>query len=277
MIPYQAWKKELLRPAPYQPGAPFWTDGHIAGELLKEHLRPDTDAGSYRPETRSAICQNLQTYPEWQPGKHVADLGCGPGLYVKRLADTGVTVTGIDQSQNSLAYARELRRNTTAQFLNASYLTPFGSDAFDAAMMISQDYGVLSPENRRALLANVYTALHPGGRFALDVASLCAYRKLGNPASAWETAEEGLWQPHPYAMLHAVHLYPELSALCDLYAVLDDTVTVYRIWQTFFSPQTITKELSDAGFAVEAVWADLAAGPWGNGAPALGILCRKPE
>jgi hypothetical protein len=43
----------------YQPGAPLWTEHHIAEEMLKAHLYPETDAASYRPETIEAICTTL--------------------------------------------------------------------------------------------------------------------------------------------------------------------------------------------------------------------------
>ncbi len=270
------WMNELGRPFPYQGGAPFWTDRRIAAELLKEHLRPDADAASYRPETIAAICDRLGTVTGWQPGNRVVDLGCGPGLYCAKLTARGVSVTGIDQSETALRYAETLCEGQNARFLRASYLEPFGSDAFDAAMMVSQDYGVLSPENRKKLLANVRGALRPGGRFALDVSSLAAYEtRAQEPARTWETAERGLWRPHPYLALHAVHLYPAQNALCDLYAVLDGTATVYRIWQTFFSPESITRELTQAGFAVEAIWADLKGCVWNETSPSVGVLCRR--
>jgi len=52
-------------------------------------------------------------------------------------------------------------------------------------------------------------------------------------------------------------------------------VMVHRIWQTYFTPETIGRELAQAGFHVEAVHADLAGAPWTENAPALGVLCRK--
>jgi len=276
METYANWMRALQRPTPYQAGAAFWTDKHISTELLKEHLRPDTDAASYRPETIIAIINRLYKALRWTPSSAVVDLGCGPGLYCAALAARGMAVTGVDQSENSLRYAENLCRGQNARFLRQSYLEPFGSDAFDAAIMISQDYGVLAPAQRKTLLGNIYAALKPGGSFALDVAALPALTSAADtPAFTWEAAQSGLWRPHPYLTLHAVYRYPELSALCDLYAVLDDTVMVYRIWQTYFTPETIGRELAQAGFHVEAVHADLAGAPWTENAPALGVLCRK--
>ncbi len=270
------WLQQLERPTPYQPGAVFWTDPYIAAELLKAHLQPDTDAASYKPETITAICRHLQTRLAWAENSAVADLGCGPGLYCYQLAKQGVAVTGIDQSENSLRYAQDLCKGTNANFRRASYLEPFGESCFDAAMMVSQDYGVLSPVQRQKLLGNIYRALKPHGYFVMDVSASAAYakRKEAN-AATWQIETSGLWRPHPYVLLHTAYLYPEMSALCDLYAVLDETDTIYRIWQTFFSPKSITAELEAAGFKVESIWSDLTGKPWQSNSPVLGILCRK--
>lgn len=267
----------LRRPELYQSGASLWTHPHIATEMLKAHLAPDTDAASYKPDTIDAICNHLISAMRLTPDSRVVDMGCGPGLYCHQLACRGVAVTGIDFSENSIAYAKTLCAGKNAKFRLASYLRPFGENTFDAALMISQDYGVLAPEGRRTLLANLHAALAHGGYFAMDVPTLAAYAtRKGEAASTWEAAEQGFWRAHAYLTLHAVHLYPEQSALCDLYAVLDGEVTVYRVWQTYFSVQTLQQEMINAGFVVEAVWSSLKGEPWREDSPVMGVLCRKP-
>jgi SAM-dependent methyltransferase len=276
MLSIQNWQAELNRPDPYQPGAPLWTHPHIAGEMLKAHLDPHTDAASYKPESIRAICAHLQTAIGWTAQSRIVDLGCGPGLYCHAIAAQGIAVTGVDQSVNSLRYARTLCRGLNTRFLRASYLEPFGENTFDAALLISQDYGVLSPTQRKTLLANIRQALKPGGWFALDVPSVVAYaERSGQPTTDWETSQGGFWRPHPYLLLHAVHLYPNISTLCDLYAVVDSKVCVYRIWQTCFTPETITQELQEAGFRVERLWSDLQGSPWTEASKVIGLLCQK--
>lgn len=267
---------ELNRPALFAAGAELWNDPHISGEMLKAHLSPDTDAASYKPAAIAAICRHLPDAMGLKTGASLVDLGCGPGLYAKELGTRGFAVTGIDRSEASIRYARELNAGPQATFLNASYLQPFGENRFDAAIMVSLDYGVLSPENRRRLLNNVHAALKPGGYFALDVESLYAFSQLQKSAALrWEAAESGFWRPHPYVALSKTYLYPELPVSCALHAVLDEEFTVYRIWQTFFSPQSIAQELSAGGFAVRAVWGNLMGGPQADDSQALGVLCQK--
>ena len=268
--------KELDRPEPFAPSASIWTNPHIARQMLAAHLSPDTDAASYKPETIAAICAHLPQAMGLSKGAAIVDLGCGPGLYAKELTGHGYTVTGIDLSENSIRYARELNEGRQAVFVNSSYVQPFGENCFDAAVMISKDYGVLPPQCRRTLLNNVHTALKPGGYFALDLHSLFDFaQRQKNAAPYWEAAESGFWRSHPYVALSKTYFYPGLSVSCDLHAVLDGEFTAYHVWQTYFSAETIRQELEQNGFAVKGVWANLKGEPLQEDSPVLGVLCRK--
>jgi len=95
------------RPDLYSPGEEqFWTDPHIAEQMLAAHLDPSNDAASRRPETIDREVDWLVTALGLKDGDRVLDLGCGPGLYSTRLARRGLQVTGVDFSANSIEYAR---------------------------------------------------------------------------------------------------------------------------------------------------------------------------
>ena len=264
------------RPEPYEPGAELWNDPHISKGMLDAHLATDTDAASYHPEAIVTICEYLASEMNLKPGDPVADLGCGPGLYCVRLSAMGLNMTGIDRSERSIRYARA-HAGEQAEFVLGSYLDPFGEGRFRAALMISQDYGVLSPENRRKLLANVHRALRPGGWFALDVPSLAAYlRRMEAVSARWQVSEGGFWRPHRHLLMEDALFYPEIRALCDRYIVADESgVVVYRVWQTFFSPESIRAELEEGGFAVKAILSGLDGEPFREDSPVLGILCKR--
>ncbi len=276
MLSIQTLLREVKQPLPYAPGAELWNDPHISGEMLKAHLSADTDAASYKPKTIRDICSHLPNAMGLKNGDTIIDLGCGPGLYCRQLLDKGYRVTGVDRSKQSIKHARGLCQGENASFFEASYLEPFGNEDFHAALLIYQDYGVLAPENRKKLLKNIYDALKPGGWFALDVPSLFAFsQRQQKEVSHWSVSEQGFWRPHPYLALEKTYFYPDLSVLCDLVAVLDEEWTVYRIWQTFFSMDTISCELMEGGFSIEAVWANLKGESCYQDSPVLGLLCRK--
>ncbi len=264
------------RPEPYEPGEELWNDPHISKGMLEAHLSPDTDAASYRPEKIDAICDTLMRTMRLRPGDRVVDLGCGPGLYCAKLAGRGLNMTGIDRSENSIRYARECGAVGNAEYLLGSYLEPFGEGRYDAALMIYQDYGVLSPENRRLLLGNIRRALRPGGWFAFDVSGMDAYRKRQEASSPkWFTADSGFWRPHRHLVLEDTLFFSEISALCDRYFVLDEeSLKRYRVWQTFFSPESIHAELTENGFRVEVTLGSLCGDAWDETSPELGVICR---
>ncbi len=268
------------RPEPYEPGeAQFWTDPYVATQMLQAHLDPNTDAASFRPERIDEVCAFLKSRLGLSPGKSIVDLGCGPGLYCRRLADAGCDVTGIDFSKSSIAYAIGQARGmaNAPKYRVGNYLEWFEQDQYDAATLIYEDFGVLSPAARKRLLANVYSALKQGGLFALDVASSAVFQKLQQkPARHWEHSSGGFWRLHNHLVLYERFLFPDISAACEQYAVTDSRTVIYRNHQTYYRLETIADELSEAGFLVEDCYSSLAGEAWRPDSEQVGVVCRKP-
>ncbi|MDD3654780.1 MAG: class I SAM-dependent methyltransferase [Desulfotomaculaceae bacterium] len=263
-------------PAPYAPGEELWNDPHISRKMLEYHLSPDTNAASYKPEKIRSICEYLPQAMQLNKGGSIVDLGCGPGLYCSLLERKGLIATGIDRSENSIRYAKERNQGKKASFIQTNYLRPFGFEQFDAAIMISQDYGVLSPENRKVLLKNIYNALRPKGCFAFDVPSLTAFEnRRKSAAPKWYASGPGFWRPHPHFVLEKSFFYPDLPALCDLFAVFDSEIKIYRIYQSFFSPEAIRTELEDGGFKVKNILSNLYGEKYIADSPLIGVICTK--
>ena len=262
-------------PEPYEPGEELWNDPHISKMMLESHLSQDTDAASYRPEKIQAICEYLIRAMNLKNGDSIVDLGCGPGLYCSRLVRQGFCMTGIDRSENSIRYARNHDENT--DYILTSYLNPFEINQFDAAFMISQDYGVLSAENRKKLLSNIRNALKPNGYFGFDVSSMAAFQsRKENAASKWYASDSGFWRPHKHFVLEKTIIYPDTPTLCDFVAVFDsDGEKIYHIYQTFFSSESIRSELEENGFHVESVLSNLCGDKFCEASLEMGIVCRK--
>lgn len=262
-------------PEPYEPGGELWNDPHISKMMLEAHLSQDTDAASYRPEKIAAICAYLIGAMRLKNGKSIADLGCGPGLYCSRLAQQGFHMTGIDRSENSIRYAKNQDRESN--YVLASYLDPFGINQFEAALMVSQDYGVLSPQNRKVLLGNVRNALKPNGWFAFDVCSISAFENRKDTADLkWYASDSGFWRPHKHFVLKKTIFYPHIFALCDFVTVLDSLgIEAYHIYQSFFSPDSIRAELEENGFGVDAILSNLYGEPYSPASLEIGVICRK--
>jgi SAM-dependent methyltransferase len=269
----------LARPAPYEPGEPmFWTDPHISRQMLKAHLDQGFDGASYRFERIDAICVSLMQRLKLKQGSRVADLGCGPGLYSARLADAGCRVMGLDFSATAIDYARgqSTGKRNPPEYRVGNYLQWHETACYDAVLLIYEDYGVLSPQERRKLLANIHGALCDSGAFVLDVASLSAFHgRSGRAAKDLQALPSGFWRPHPHLVLEEHYLYETVHATCDRYIVADGEVKDYRVYQTYYSPQSITCEMENAGFRVEELQSGLFGGAWREDSAQIGVLCRK--
>jgi len=100
------------------------------------------------------------------------DLACGTGSVTMRLADKGLSVVGVDLSEDMLCVAsskiegRENAPNFICQDLTALHL-PKGVDLAVCALD-SLDY-IIEPADCRKAITQVYRALNPGGCFIFDV------------------------------------------------------------------------------------------------------------
>ena len=66
----------------------FWTDPYIAKQMLKTHLDPNVDLASRRPETIQRTVAWILKMTGLKVGDALLDLGCGPGLYAERFAQS---------------------------------------------------------------------------------------------------------------------------------------------------------------------------------------------
>lgn len=263
------------RPAPFAPGeSQFWTDAHIARQLLAVHLDPHTDLASRRPETIERSTAWIVETLGMKPGDCVLDLGCGPGLYAARLAQLGFQVTGVDFSQNSLDYAQTYahQHGLAIDYRCQNYLEFDDRSLYEVVLLIYGDLCPLSPAQRTRLFANVGRALKPGGRFVFDVSTPYLRQKYGLKKD-WYAARSGLWKPGPHLVLEQGFAYPD-DIFLDQYIVIeaDCKISTYRNWFQDYTPETITAELQANGFTIESMWSDLSGTPYEPASDWLGIV-----
>jgi len=267
------------KPAPFTPGEPlFWNDPHISAQMLATHLDPNVDLASRRPETIDRTVEWITATLELHPGEAVLDLGCGPGLYTSRLACKGLSITGVDYSHRSIdyatGYARDHGLNITYRYQN--YLELTDENQYDAALLIFGDYCPLNPEQRSTLLATVHRALKPGGHFVLDVSTPECHKRHGS-ANRWSVSEGGFWKPGLHLLLEDGFDYPDRSIWLNQAIVVeaDGRMTVYRNWFQDYTPETITTELEQGGFAIDSLWGDLTGQPYHEASEWIGIVAHR--
>ena len=267
------------KPAAFTPGeALFWDDPHISSQMLDAHLNPEVDAASRRPETIDRSVEWLIEALGLKPGDPVLDLGCGPGLYASRFARAGMRVTGVDYSHRSIEYATDFARENKLDicYRYQNYLELNDENRYRAAFLIYGDFCPLNPRQRSTLLCNVHRALQPGGKFVLDVSTREQRRRLGNK-NGWYALENGFWKPGPHLVLEAGFDYPEQSIWLDQYTVIEPggRISVYRNWFQDYTPETITEELSQAGFSADSLWGDLTGTSYSPASEWVGVITHK--
>src|SRR5262245_5771995 len=94
-------------------------------------------------------------------GERILDLGCGDGVLTKKLVDLGCEVVAIDSSAAQIEAARKL--GLDAHVMNGEEL-PFHEE-FDAVFSNAVLHWI---KNADPMIAGVYRALKPGGRFVAE-------------------------------------------------------------------------------------------------------------
>jgi len=93
----------------------------------------DTPRGRWVGQTEYSLLRRLLA---WQPGETLLDVGCGTGWFTRRFAAAGLTVTGLDNDANRLAYARV--RGGGIDYLEADALAlPFPDASFDVVVSVT--------------------------------------------------------------------------------------------------------------------------------------------
>lgn len=265
----------LRRPALFEPaGGSFWRDPYLTEHILQAHLDPDTDDASRK---RTTIVRSAR----WIAGivganARVLDLGCGPGLYCEEFAREGLRPSGVDYAEHAIEYARRSARiqRLSIDYRAADYRELAIEPGFDAITLIYGGFGVLSNDERDALLRRVRTALAPSGRFIFDVFTE-RYLDRSKPR-VYVRLHNGFWSPKPHLVIEQKFEYGGEDVHLDRYLVADlkGRITTFNLWKHFYSTESISALLRDAGFSIEGIYGDLTGSRPAPGDSWIGVVVR---
>ena len=230
----------------------LWTDPHLAEQMLRFHLDPETPLASRAPaEIDEAVAWLNELVG--LAGKRVVDLGCGPGLYASRFCKQGAVATGMDWSKSSLAHARAqaAREGQQIDYLLADYTRDPLPQSTDLFTLIYCDFCALSPSQRHRLLKKIRAALSSGGLLAMDVHGTPYFDSFQEKTLIERRLMGGFWSANDYVGVKQSIRYPAEQVTLDRYLIVEPD----RLWSVFnwlqtFSPNSLQEELTAAGFTI---------------------------
>lgn len=107
--------------------------------------------------------ENLIDILSPQPGERILDIGCGTGQLTNLIRQKGAEVVGIDSSQEMIAQARSAFPEIEFKVKDALNLSYY--QKFDAVFSNATIHWI---PNQRKLARNIYNALKPRGRMAVE-------------------------------------------------------------------------------------------------------------
>ncbi|MGH6907887.1 MAG: class I SAM-dependent methyltransferase, partial [Aestuariivirga sp.] len=131
-------------------------------------MQPQARAQKWSAETYDAharfvsdLASEVMAWLDPKAGERILDLGCGDGVLTAELAARGADVLGIDISEDLLRASA--RRGVAVMHMSGEALA-FESE-FDAVFSNAALHWM---PNASAVVAGVWRALKPGGRFAAE-------------------------------------------------------------------------------------------------------------
>jgi len=277
---FQELKEINSRPAPFQfyTADELWTNEHTSKQMLEYHLNDYVDASSRNKEFIEQSVKWIISNFEIDKTTEIADFGCGPGLYTNRLAERGARVTGIDFSQNSLNYAKQVAANKglSINYILSNYLEFETTDRFDLIMMIMCDFCVLSPAQRKKMLSKFNLLLKPEGSVLLDVYSLNSFNQKEESAIYELNQLNGFWSPEDYYGFVNTFKYEKEKVTLDKYTIIEKSRKheVYN-WLQYFSEDSLKNEFEENGFKTIELYSDVAGKNFSSESTEFAIVARK--
>jgi SAM-dependent methyltransferase len=115
-----------------------------------------------------AFIKKLIAHLQSPPGSLMLDVACGKGRHSKTLASLGFSVTGIDISPDSIAYAKQFEKDNLDFFVHDMRL-PFWGNYFDYVFNFFTSFGYFNTRREHDdAMRTISKSLKPGGVFVID-------------------------------------------------------------------------------------------------------------
>lgn len=227
-----------------------WDDPGFSRRMLREHLSQEHDLASRKSGMIDAQVAWIHANACGGKPMRILDLGCGPGLYMLRLAGFGHGCKGVDFGPASVAYARATLPESCEVVSGDLRQVDFGG-GFDIAMMLYGELNVFSPAECAALLRKARAALASGGLLLVEAQAHEAVRRCGQAANSWYKTDSGLFSERPhYCLIENEWNEAETVAVQRFHVLVEGEgrAGIYRSTSKAWTDQELQRLFQEAGF-----------------------------
>ncbi len=137
------------------------------------------------------------------------------------------------------------------------------------------DYGALSTNNRKIVLANIYHSLKAGGKLLFDVFTVQKFNTF-HEIQTWELCPNGgFWSSEKYISLNGNYIYQDNTTLEQSVIITENKTSVYYIWNHFYTKASLIQEVIEVGFKVVEIYGDVTGTPYSERGTTMAILLEK--
>ena len=256
----------------------LWTDKYRSRQMLQYHLNESIDVSSRNHNFINKSAEWIYKHFKLDENKKIADFGCGPGLYTKRLTEKKLNVTGIDFSLNSIEYAKNIaeQNGLNINYINENYLDFESNEKFDLIIMIMCDFCALSPDQRQTLLKKFYSCLKDDGSILLDVYSLNAFKEREEMSRYEKNQLSQFWSENDYYAFVNTFKYEKEKVCLDKFTIIEESksYTVFN-WLQYFSVENLQKEFYQAQFSITELLANVAGEEYSENSNEFAVIGKK--
>ena len=223
-----------------------------------------------------------------QPDCRVLDLCCGQGRHSIAIAKTGVSVTGVDLSEEMLAIARnnakqetvftrggvdaESKGHLTLRQADMRNLPKAFENQFDAVINMFSSFGYLeSEQDDQQVLHQIHKVLKPGGKLLMDLLNR-EWVIINNEEYDWHQHEDGR------IVLEHRHLDLQTSTNHLTYTeMLPDGARreMSELHMRLYTLTELTKMLANANLDIERVYGGFRGEPYTVNARRMIVVATK--
>ena len=253
----------IVPPLPWAGGDNIpWNEPGFSKRMLDEHLSQAHDLASRRTVLIDDHVGFIEQQLGQTTGAQILDLGCGPGLYLHRLARLGHRCHGIDFSPASIAHAQRVAEaeGLDCTFEEADLRSANFGEGFDQVLLVYGQINVFERDDARAILERAHAALVPGGTLLLEPQHADAVSGPVEGTTDWSATQSGLFSAAPHVLLHERFWDEETRTATDRWYVIDAVsaaVQHHAMSTCSYTADELSTLLEDVGFESVRVEASL--------------------